>query len=128
MLFWVASCFIPEACASSLDVVGVPLLRAMTTNLDGSGIPVAQVEAPSDADEPPAFEVNPTAVGQPTNLFTYYSSYGSNITYPNSVGRESGHADWVAGVFYGFRRVWQRTLRTWIISMRITLSPTWSPH
>src|ERR1019366_10030939 len=47
------------------------------------------------------FEVNPNIVGQPTNLFTYYSGLGSAIGFTNSVGTPSDHADAVGGFFYG---------------------------
>jgi hypothetical protein len=82
--------------AQSLDQIGVTLLRATTTNLNGAGIRVAQAEASA-----PAFEVNPAAVNQPVSLFAYLSSTGSSSTFPNSVGTESGHADGVGGYFYG---------------------------
>ena len=88
--------WLPSAQAQSLDQIGVTLLRAVTTNLNGAGIRVAQPEASA-----PTFEVNPAAVGQPTNLFTYASAAGTDTNYPNSVGTESGHADNVAQLFYG---------------------------
>ena len=88
--------------AQNLDVIGVTLLRTVTTNLNGTGIRVAQPEAGLDANNPPmVWEVNPAAVSQPTNLFTYTSSGGSSSAYPNSLGSDSGHADSVAGFFYG---------------------------
>ena len=91
---------LPVAQAQSLDQIGVTLLRATTTNLNGSGIRVAQPEA-SFGGSPPTFEVNPAATGQPASLFTYISTVGTASTYPNSVGSESGHADSVGGLFYG---------------------------
>ena len=89
--------------AQNLDQIGVTLLRVMTTNLDGSGIRVAQPEANTDGNtnDPSAFEVNPSAAGQPTSLFTYTSSAGFANIFPNGVGAESGHADAVGGNFYG---------------------------
>ncbi|MDE3068078.1 MAG: S8 family serine peptidase [Verrucomicrobiota bacterium] len=87
-------------CASNLDTVGVTLLGAMTTNLNGAGVRVAQAEAELSTN-PPTWEVAPGAVGQPTNLFTYSSSAGTSSTYTNSLGVESSHADAVAGIFYG---------------------------
>src|SRR6185437_14509575 len=73
------------------------------TNLNGAGIRVAQAEANNDSNpnNPSAFEVNPAKVNQPASLFTYISTAGSSNTFPNSVGAESGHADSVAGNFYG---------------------------
>jgi len=88
--------------AQNLGQTGVTLLRAMTTNLDGSGIRVAQPEAGLDTNNPAmTWEVNPAATGRSPNLFTYISSNGSSSNYPNSLGSESGHADSVAGIFYG---------------------------
>jgi hypothetical protein len=88
--------------ASNLDTIGVTLLRAVTTNINGAGIRVGQAEAGA-----PYWEVNPGAVGQPTNLFTYfygtspYLSVSTANTFTNSLGLESGHANAVAGNFYG---------------------------
>ena len=85
--------------ASNLDTIGVTLLQTVTTNVNGSGIRVAQAEAGNGTTT--NWQVNPSTVGQPTNLFTYYSSGGSATTFPNALGAESGHADAVAGNFYG---------------------------
>jgi hypothetical protein len=93
--------------ASNLDVTGVTLLRAVTTNLDGAGIRVGQAEAGYGTAT--NWQVNPgvSGVGQPTNLFTYYysvspySAVSTATTYPNALGAESGHADAVAGNYYG---------------------------
>jgi hypothetical protein len=88
--------------AQNLGQIGVTLLRTMTTNVDGSGIRVAQPEAGLDTNNPPMiWEVNPAATGRSSNLFTYISSNGSSSNYTNSLGSESGHADSVAGFFYG---------------------------
>lgn len=83
--------------AADLDTVGVTLLRQVSPGLLGNGVWVAQPEAASGS----AFEVNPSTVGQTTNLFTWISGSGSAGTFPNSVGSESGHANDVAGNFYG---------------------------
>ncbi|MGB7768288.1 MAG: S8 family serine peptidase [Verrucomicrobiia bacterium] len=84
--------------ASCLDAIGVTLLRTVTTNVDGTGIRVAQSEAGA-----PDFEVNPANswVQQPAGLFTYISSNGTASYFPNSLGSDSGHADEVASNFYG---------------------------
>jgi hypothetical protein len=89
--------------AQTLDLQGVTLLRALSTNVDGSGIRVAQPEANSDGNtnHPSAFEVNPAAVLQPGSRFTYYSALGLTNGFPNSVGNESGHGDSVGQNFYG---------------------------
>jgi len=86
--------------AGTLDTIGVTLLNTVATNVNGTGVRVAQVEAdtPSAGD----FEVNPTSIGQLVSRFTYYSASGSASSFPNSVGSESGHADVVGQSFYGF--------------------------
>src|SRR5258706_8748846 len=92
--------------ASNLDVIGLTMLRAVTTNINGAGIRVGQAEAVESAGTT-NYEVNPGTVGQPTSLFTYFYSaspyllVSSASTFPNSVGGESGHAGSVAGNFYG---------------------------
>jgi hypothetical protein len=101
-VFFAATLLSIAARGQSLDQIGVTLLRAVTTNVNGAGIRVAQPEAALDSPSSfTIFEVNPATVGQPTNLFTYISSGGSSSNYPNSVGTESGHADAVGGYFYG---------------------------
>ena len=87
--------------ADRLDTIGVRVLRQVDPTLLGSGVPVAQVEATDTTNSPPTFEVNPAAVGQPTNLFSYTSDLGTATNYPNSVGAESGHADSVGAAYYG---------------------------
>jgi hypothetical protein len=89
------------ACAQQLDTIGVTLLRAVVTNVNGTGVRVAQPEA-QGTNIPPDFEVNPAngSVQQPVSLFTYINTNTAN-TFPNSLGTESGHADSVAGLFYG---------------------------
>jgi hypothetical protein len=82
-----------------LDTIGATLLNQTAPALLGAGIPVGQAEASVDGVS--AFEVNPTFVSQPENLFTWISSTGTAVTFPNSVGTESGHADLVANNFYG---------------------------
>ena len=89
--------------AQNLDAIGVTLLRMVTTNVDGTGIRVAQPEALDSTNPPPAFEVNPanSSVQQPVALFTYIDTNNTANVFPNSFGAESGHADSVAGNFYG---------------------------
>ncbi|MGA2028731.1 MAG: S8 family serine peptidase [Verrucomicrobiota bacterium] len=90
--------------ASNLDTIGVTALRAATTNVNGAGIYVAQPEASLTTDLL-TWEVNPTnenyVLNQPTSLFAYYSSSGSTNSYPNTLGTDSWHADYVALNFYG---------------------------
>ena len=73
------------------DWVGLTALQAATTNLNGTGVRVAVIEAPYGATG--NFEADPSLVGQPVSLFTYFSAAGSATNYPNSVGGFSGHAD-----------------------------------
>jgi hypothetical protein len=85
----------------SLDQTGVTFLRAVTTNLNGTGIRVGQPEGYNgDNGSTNAWEVNPTNAAQPVTLFTYISGLGSSGSYPNSVGDGSGHADAVGDNFY----------------------------
>lgn len=88
-----------------LDTIGLTLFHETTTNLNGSGIRVAQPEGwdPFTSPGTNTWEVNPSNpfVGQPISLFTYTSSSGVANTFTNSVGLESGHANSVAQYFYG---------------------------
>ena len=81
--------------AQNLDAIGVTLLRMVTTNVDGTGIRVAQPEA-SGTNIPPDFEVNPanSSVQQPVGLFTYITNNGTTNIFPNNIGygiRTRGH-------------------------------------
>ena len=93
----------PSARAQSLDLIGVTSLRNVSTNLNGSGIRVAQPEANlNGTNQPSYFEVNPgPAAGLPTNRFTYFSELGTASGFPNAVGFESSHGDSVGGLIYG---------------------------
>ncbi len=94
--------FVPAARAQNLDQIGVTALRAITTNLNGSGIRVGQPEAYNgDNGSTNAWEVNPANVEQPVALFTYTSGLGTSTSYTNSVGTWSSHADAVGNNFYG---------------------------
>jgi Subtilase family len=85
--------------AQNLDVIGVTLLRSVTTNLNGTGIRVAQPEGGDGTST--NWEVNPGAPQQPSSLFIYASSNGTTNSFPNTVGAESPHANGVAQNFYG---------------------------
>jgi hypothetical protein len=88
--------------AQNLDAIGVMVLRAVTTNLNGAGIRVAQAEAYNgDNGSTNSWEVNPANVAQPVALFTYISGLGASTSYPNFVGDWSSHADAVGNAFYG---------------------------
>jgi hypothetical protein len=99
LVFGVLLCSGVSVCASDLDTIGLTTLRAVDPTLDGAGIYVVQAEASFSATNE-QFEVNPIAVGQPTNLFTWISDAGTATTFPNAVGTESGHADGVAVNFF----------------------------
>jgi hypothetical protein len=87
--------------AQDLNMVGLNLLRAaVATNVDGTGVRVAQPEV-GDNGVFAEWEINPNTVGVATNLFTYTSSLGTTNSFPNAVGSESTHAHDVAGNFYG---------------------------
>ena len=79
------------------DGIGMNLLHAVTTNLNGGGVRVAAIEPPLDTTNY-VFEPDPGLVGQPTNLFTFISAFGSATNYPNSVGGYSSHANTTASV------------------------------
>lgn len=89
--------------AELLDTIGVTLLRTVTTNLNGSGVGVAQVESIELLGSPPRFEVNPnhSDILQPVSLFSYHSELGTSTTFTNTVGIQSGHANTVAASFFG---------------------------
>ncbi len=94
-----ALCLPASVRASTLDTVGVTLLRLTTTNLDGRGVRVAQTEGGA-----PGWEVNPNQSGLPTNQysnhFTWFASGKATTAFPNVLGSDSGHADEVADDFY----------------------------
>ena len=92
--------FTALAPAQTLDVIGVNALRAITTNLNGAGIRVAQPEASLTSDLL-TWEVNPADVGQSPSLFTYTSADGSTNVYPNALGFVSWHANGVGDAIYG---------------------------
>jgi hypothetical protein len=95
------------ASAADLDMMGLILLRAATTNLDGSGVRVAQIEALANSNMPPPFEVNPAVVALPVDKFAYFTgpptaaTPASSSTFPNALGSASGHAGAVGSYFYG---------------------------
>jgi hypothetical protein len=84
---------------SVLNAVGFTVLNSVTTNLNGSGVRVAQVEA--DYSTNGQFEVNPGAAYFSGARFKYISTASTATSFPNSIGTESPHADLVGQVFYG---------------------------
>ena len=89
---------VPPLYSQVLDQIGVSVLRAMTTNLDGRGIAVAQPEASVATD---AWQVNPATVGQSVARFSYRSAAGLTNGFPNALGVDSWHADAVGDNLYG---------------------------
>ena len=79
--------------ATTLDTIGVTLLRQVDATLQGNGVTLAHAEAPETTNNPVPFEVNPSIAGLAGTVFTYISSNGTANAFPNSVGVESGHAD-----------------------------------
>lgn len=100
LILLVALVFTSRVPAQSLDQIGVTALRAMTTNVDGSGIFVGQSEA-SLTDDLLTWEVNPASANQSASIFTYASAVGSTNVYPNSLGFPSWHAEDVGSLLYG---------------------------
>lgn len=106
LVFVVLGISFASARAAYLDTIGVPLLRAATTNLNGAGVRVGQAEAGYGTAT--NWEVNPGVTGLPTNQFTYFYSapplfltVQTSGAYPNALGAESSHADNVGQDFYG---------------------------
>lgn len=100
-LLIVSVCLLATALrASDLDTVGVTVLNQVDPSLQGIGIWVAQPEAVQTAGSND-FEVVPSYVGQPTNLFSWISSSGISSNNPSAVGSASGHAGLVGKIFYG---------------------------
>jgi hypothetical protein len=99
--YLIAFCALANArAATTLDTIGVTLLRQVDSSLMGNGVNLVHPEGSSTAS-PLDFEVNPEAVGQPVSLFTYISSNGTANVFPNSEGSESSHADSVGLNLYG---------------------------
>ena len=98
-IFGILYCFaLDPGFATTLDTIGVTLLRSLDPTLIGTGVNVAQ---PEGSESESAWEVDPSIVGQPMSLFTWTSIDGSSSTYPNALGTNSNHANSVAGHFYG---------------------------
>lgn len=100
LLLWMAGIFFSLSAQAQYDAIGLTLLQTAATNVDGTGISVAQVEASLTPDYL-TWEVDPANVGQPESSFTYHSANGTTNVYPNALGTDSWHADDVANNFYG---------------------------
>jgi autotransporter-associated beta strand protein len=105
--FLMAPLLIGLACISAkatpLDDIGVTALENLDPTLTGTGVNVAQVEAPESSSDPLSFEVQPNYeyVNQPQSKFTYYDQMG-NATYTYTrAATGADHANGVAQNFYG---------------------------
>ncbi|MGD0389737.1 MAG: S8 family serine peptidase, partial [Tepidisphaeraceae bacterium] len=97
-VFVAGGAFAAAARAQTLTQIGLTQLQSVDPALTGSGITVGQAEG--DVSGTNTFEVDPTSVGQPQSLFTYYDDNGNQTsTYNASEG--SSHANEVAANFYG---------------------------
>jgi Subtilase family len=94
---------ISNCCAQVFTVIGLTQLRAVTTNLDGSGVRVMQVEAQQSFPPIGDWEVAPgnNQINLPVADFTWFTTNASATNFPNGLGIDSGHADQVGGYFYG---------------------------
>jgi len=92
VLLWAASSLFAATAFADLNSIGVTLLRTVTTNLNGSGIPIAQPEASLTTNLPPTFEADPAATGNPAGLISYLSTAGMSSAFPNAIGGASWHA------------------------------------
>lgn len=100
LILFFAAFFCASVRAQTLDEIGVTVLRATTTNVDGSGIFLGQSEASLTADLL-TWEVNPADVGRSAAIFTYTSVAGTTNVYPNLLGTNSWHGEDVGNALYG---------------------------
>src|SRR3989442_727202 len=84
--------------ASDFYTIGITRLGNVDPTLGGAG---GRGGLAGGEGATKAWQVNPVGVGQPTSLFTYFSSDGSSDTFPNSLGLESGHANGVGNLYFG---------------------------
>ena len=91
----------PVRGALTADVIGVTLLRA-TTNLDGTGVIVADAETEVTLGSND-WEVMPSnsQINRPVSDITWYVSAVPVTNFPNLIGTDSWHSDAVGGFFYG---------------------------
>ena len=76
--------------ADNLDTIGLTDLLAREPELDGSGLTIAQVEAPTSTTEDPitgetieTYQPNPAAAGQASSKFSYYDSSSLPLPTPD---------------------------------------------
>ena len=93
----------------------------MTTNLNGTGIRVAQPEA-LGTNSPPEFEVNPanSSVQQPVTLFTYIYQQWQRECFSKLlwVRNHLMRTPW-RPIFMDHREAWPPMSRMWTITMQI---------
>ena len=83
---------------SVLQEIGVTQLQQLVPAMTGSGVSVAQVEAPNSLGGVAC--PDPALLGQPSSKFTFIGADGS-VTATYSSSSYSGHAEAVASFFYG---------------------------
>ena len=88
------------AFADDSETIGLTAMRRERPAITGAGIPVAQPEGieGTNTGANAQWEANPAF--NPAALFTWTSSLGTTTNFPNSVGKESSHANGVGIQFY----------------------------
>ena len=96
-------------------------VAAVTTNLNGTGIRVAQAEAMAINGSTTIGKSIPAAVGQPaSSIHLHFQRLVAPPVFPIPLATESGHAEAVGGIFLRhWPTVWRPTWRTWTITTRI---------
>jgi len=99
-----------HAQVANLDTIGLTELLARQPSLDGSGLTVAQVEAPTSVTQDPVtgvitnetYQPNPASAGQAASKFSYYDATNPAFNNPGdfSSSQNSGHANTVANGYY----------------------------
>jgi autotransporter-associated beta strand protein len=90
---------IPPPASAQWENIGAAALHDIAPSITGAGFTFGQAEG--DFKVMGAFEVNPASVLQPVGIFTYTNSAGNSASgFPNAIGTDSGHADFVAPVIY----------------------------
>ena len=102
--------FSPQSHAQNLDIIGLTDLLARQPSIDGSGLTVAQVEAPTSVTTDPVtgeiinetYQPNPASSGQNPSKFSYYDATNPTFNNPGSFNssQNSGHANNVANGYY----------------------------
>ena len=82
------------------EYTGTAALQDVVPWVNGAGVIFGQAEA--DNPFPNQFEVNPASVYHPSSQFFYINDTGQNAAgYPNNIGSDAPHADFVGDAIYG---------------------------